>query len=727
MQDEFDRAEELLQLPPEWSDWTVTEEIGEGSFGKVYVIEKDGEEHALKVISVPASDSESGLLLLEMKSEEAAWIYLDDLVNNFTNEINVMYSLKDDPHIVRIEDHLIVKDEGKLGYRIFIRMELLTSLQEHFTENLVREGEVIRLGLDICDALISCDEHKIIHRDIKKENIFISDDGCFKLGDFGTARQLDMTFGTFSAKGTYSYMAPEVLKGERYNKQVDIYSLGLVLFRLLNRNKEPFIDPDVPIPLFREREEAQQRRVEGEILPDPVDASPALSLVIHKACAYLAKDRYPDAAAFKEALQKVLDGSDDFDEERKLKEAEHAALSAGTSEPDKSAGSAAGAGISRPRRKGAKALAPLLIGVVLICGAGGYILTRTGIIGGNSQTENEEQLSFPLATEDGEAGVIPAREAYDGMDEDMKNAMEAAGQIMEETSVMTMAQYEEFASYFDSGDETLLSEYFQSFRKYGNYDRHIYSAVGSCVTVDEENPETLYYIGISGYNSVSEDTSSAAASEQHTAAQGSISDEKTGEESTEGTGEEAPETLAEYPWILCLKYTDDGWIIDAEMSARDMAWVQAKEVLDAVPAGYMREDIVNRAPENRDSYSYLDDEAVYDWVATAEVKFVWQDEEGNVYVTIVLRNGTDDERTFSGGHLVLNDTDLGTVAEFDLPTEETVEPGKNIMHTYRIDSEFINTGTEPWVYINEVLQFEGDNMNLHEMSDEAEEISTERM
>ena len=158
-----------------------------------------------------------------------------------------------------------------------------------------------------------------------------------------------------------------------------------------------------------------------------------------------------------------------------------------------------------------------------------------------------------------------------------------------------------------------------------------------------------------------------------------------------------------------------------------MAWVQAKEVLDAVPAGYMREDIVNRAPENRDSYSYLDDEAVYDWVATAEVKFVWQDEEGNVYVTIVLRNGTDDERTFSGGHLVLNDTDLGTVAEFDLPTEETVEPGKNIVHTYRINSEFINTGTEPWVYINEVLQFEGDNMNLNEMSDAAEEISSERM
>ena len=88
------------------------------------------------------------------------------------------------------------------------------------------------MGLDLSKALGYCRKLHIIHRDVKPENIFVSRFGDFKLGDFGIARELERTMSGFSKKGTYSYMAPEMYKGEKYDSRVDIYSLGIVLIYL---------------------------------------------------------------------------------------------------------------------------------------------------------------------------------------------------------------------------------------------------------------------------------------------------------------------------------------------------------------------------------------------------------------------------------------------------------------------------------------------------------------
>lgn len=85
-----------------------------------------------------------------------------------------------------------------------------------------------------------CQCQNIIHRDIKPENIFVSRFGEFKLGDFGIARELDRSMSGLSKKGTFSYMAPEMYKGEEYDARVDIYSLGIVLYKLCNHNRLPF-------------------------------------------------------------------------------------------------------------------------------------------------------------------------------------------------------------------------------------------------------------------------------------------------------------------------------------------------------------------------------------------------------------------------------------------------------------------------------------------------------
>ena len=93
----------------------------------------------------------------------------------------------------------------------------------------------------MCNALELCEKRGIIHRDIKPDNIFINDNGDYKLGDFGVARQLEKSSTFMSRRGNQAYMAPEVYKGEWYGEKADIYSLGLVLYRLLNNSRIPFM------------------------------------------------------------------------------------------------------------------------------------------------------------------------------------------------------------------------------------------------------------------------------------------------------------------------------------------------------------------------------------------------------------------------------------------------------------------------------------------------------
>ena len=293
-------------MPPGWEAWQLTDVLGEGAYGIVYrahrQIGADTFESAIKVTRVPDSQHEAQAMARELGGTAAAQSYYRDIVHGCIQEIRVMNGLKGITNIVSVEDYELVADEEALSWTIFIRMELLTSFQEYQQSHAMTEDEVLRLGKDICMALSYCEKANIIHRDIKPSNIFVSSMGSFKLGDFGVARKLDQTTGLYSSKGTYPYMAPEILAGQPYDNRADIYSLGLVLYRLLNRNREPFLSLDKQMLYQRDREEAILRRIKGEAMPPPVDASPQLAEVILKACAHLPKDRYLSAVGFSQAL-----------------------------------------------------------------------------------------------------------------------------------------------------------------------------------------------------------------------------------------------------------------------------------------------------------------------------------------------------------------------------------------------------------------------------------------
>jgi len=199
---------DINDFVPLWGIWQIDSLIGEGSFGKVYkaVREEFGNKYycAIKHISVPESENEVKQYLKENASTDitTAKVYYHQLVSDITNEINTMYSLSGNTNIVTYQEHKITEKPDGVGFDILIKMELLTELSDKVREQSLTQQEIVKLGVDICTALEVCAAKKLIHRDIKPQNIFISEEGNYKLGDFGISRQLEKTVNGLSKKGT---------------------------------------------------------------------------------------------------------------------------------------------------------------------------------------------------------------------------------------------------------------------------------------------------------------------------------------------------------------------------------------------------------------------------------------------------------------------------------------------------------------------------------------------
>lgn len=306
--------EYFKKYEPLFGVWHINRLIGEGSFGKVFEIEREdfGKTYkdALKAITIPQNQSEIKNLSMSGMDSDSVTSYFHSLVENVAKEFELMSEMKGHSNIVSYEDHKVFKHEDGIGWDILIRMELLTPADSFFSKNGVDNEKVIRLGIDLCKALEICQKHNIVHRDIKPSNIFVSANGDFKLGDFGVAKTIEQTTGEFSKKGTYNYMAPEVYKGESYGNSVDLYSVGIVMYRYLNNNRTPFLPQPPEMITYNKSEEALTRRMRGEELPPPVNASKELARIILKACSFDPANRYSSPAQLRRELENLLTDSE---------------------------------------------------------------------------------------------------------------------------------------------------------------------------------------------------------------------------------------------------------------------------------------------------------------------------------------------------------------------------------------------------------------------------------
>lgn len=289
--------------------YTVDEKIGSGAFGTVYKVSKcnvsGAYTRALKHITIPTKKQYIDVLNSMGGDHSKADNYFAEVLKRVTGEIQIISQLSETgcKNIVRYYENDIIETPPPKTYDIYILMEYLTPFDDFIFNNELKVSDVIKLGKDILAALVSCHSQNIIHRDIKDDNIFVGADNTYKLGDFGVSKILNDRSRAESMKGTPNYIAPEVYLGkEKYDNTVDLYSLGIVLYRLLNKLRFPFL-PNYPRSYdSNDEEQAFERRIKGEIPNLPINAENELGQVILKAISNR-KDRFDSADEFLKALE----------------------------------------------------------------------------------------------------------------------------------------------------------------------------------------------------------------------------------------------------------------------------------------------------------------------------------------------------------------------------------------------------------------------------------------
>ena len=312
-------AEKIIQEV--WPEWKTVKVIGRGGFGEVYEVERDIaglEKAAVKRISIPQDNGAIEELYASGYDDVSIRSHLNSYLRDILKEYRLMNDLKGKTNIVSCDDVRYEQHEDGVGWDIYIRMELLTPLMKAL-DQVDSEKQIIKLGKDICNALILCKSRNIVHRDIKPQNIFISKDGDYKLGDFGIAKTMEKTSGATKI-GTYEYMAPEVYNNKPYGEGADIYSLGMVMYWLLNERRSPFNVLPPRIPTAEERENARERRFSGEQIPEPANGSCELKRIVLKACAFEPKNRYASAREMLSDLDCITIRQTDNTQEKKIVE-----------------------------------------------------------------------------------------------------------------------------------------------------------------------------------------------------------------------------------------------------------------------------------------------------------------------------------------------------------------------------------------------------------------------
>jgi len=156
----------------------------------------------------------------------------EDELESLYNEIDIQAEI-DHPNIIKLfevyetDDHIYLILELMKGGELFDRIVDL----EFFTEKEAKE-----VILPIIDAVNYCHELDIIHRDLKPENLLYEseDEGALiKISDFGLARFLSASNFATTACGTPGYVAPEILMSKKYGKEVDVWSIGIIMYILL--------------------------------------------------------------------------------------------------------------------------------------------------------------------------------------------------------------------------------------------------------------------------------------------------------------------------------------------------------------------------------------------------------------------------------------------------------------------------------------------------------------
>lgn len=292
---------ELRHVSPLMDGMIVEKETPEHNGRSISTLRRSdtGERFILKRISVPASDSLVRALILSgaYPDEAAVHEYYGQVAADIQKELEIGKTLSASGCFAAALSYQVEPKPSGVGYDIYILYPLYVPLNALLAENLITKLRAVNLGIDLCDAVAACREAGYLFENIKPENIFLMPNGKFLLGDLGLACVDDLRYASVPEEYIGPYSAPELSDiTASPNLTIDLYSLGMVLYRVYNANHGPFEDENTGEGM------ADKLRMTGKPLPTPLFADYELAAIILKACAFRQEDRYQSPGELKQAL-----------------------------------------------------------------------------------------------------------------------------------------------------------------------------------------------------------------------------------------------------------------------------------------------------------------------------------------------------------------------------------------------------------------------------------------
>lgn len=260
--------------------YEIEEKIGEGGMSVVYKARcnKLNRYVAVKVLKKEMSDNE-------------------DIVNKFKREATAIAALSDN-NIVNILD---VGSQDDINYIVmeYVKGKTLKELIKQFGK--LNYETAITIAIQIAKALECAHKNNIIHRDVKPQNILVTEEGLIKVTDFGIAKSTSSATltNTTTIMGSAHYFSPEQAKGTLVDNRTDLYSLGVVLYEMVT-GRVPFeADSPVTIALKHIQEEVVPPKQINSKIPE------SLNKLIIKAMEKDPGMRYQNARDIINDLQKI--------------------------------------------------------------------------------------------------------------------------------------------------------------------------------------------------------------------------------------------------------------------------------------------------------------------------------------------------------------------------------------------------------------------------------------
>lgn len=282
--------------------WEVRKPLGTGTYGKVYeIVNSDGTKGAYKTMKIPVELNDSPDTFPKKTQE----MCLKEVRRDILGSIKYLQQSDIGEYFASYEDYSFIPSKDCKTLTLQIRMEWLMSLSEVTAQTSLSEDEILRLAINVCRCLEKCRLMDYVYSNLKPANIFITPKRC-KLGDFGNFGNYEPQNMNISMRKTQEYMAPELIKNGEVNLTSDTYSLGLIIYSLLNGNRLPFIPRYAKNVGINDITTAIDKRCNNYIFPDPDNGSEAIRKIVAKACSFSPASRYQSPTEMKRDLIYVL-------------------------------------------------------------------------------------------------------------------------------------------------------------------------------------------------------------------------------------------------------------------------------------------------------------------------------------------------------------------------------------------------------------------------------------